>query len=82
LVGTGVHQCGQFVEGEDDVRADLVLDPDGHLRGEPVGGSVEVADEGDTVVVDVGQPLLALGDEIVGLLPVHVRHEHLAKPGT
>ena len=79
LVATGIHQRRQFVEGEDDVRADLVLDLHRHLGGEPVRGAVEVGDERHAVVVDMGQPLLALGDDVVGLHPVGVHREHLAK---
>ncbi len=32
LVSAGVDQGGQFVEGEDDVGPELMLDPDRHLR--------------------------------------------------
>ena len=41
-----------------------MLDPDGHLGGEPVGGAVEVADEGDAVVVDVGSFCLPLATRL------------------
>jgi hypothetical protein len=87
LVAPGVDQGGQLVEREDDVGADLVLDAHRH-RGEPVGGAVEMRGEGDAVVVDVRQPLFALGDDVVGLHPVDVHREHLAEtrparaPGT
>jgi hypothetical protein len=79
LVGAGVDQRGQFVEGEDDVGSELVLDPDRHLRGETVGGAVQMRDEGDAVVVDPGQALLSFGDEVIGLNPAGVFHEHLAE---
>ena len=81
LVAAGVHQGGQFVEREDDVGADLVLDPDRHLGGEPVGGPVQVRREGHAVVVDAGQPFLALGDDVVGLDALGVHREHLAETG-
>ena len=79
LVATGVDQRRQLVEREDDVRAELVLDPDRHLRGEPVGGAVQVRPEGDPVVVDVGEPFLALGDDVVGLNALGVHRQHLAE---
>ena len=81
LVAAGVHQRGQFVEREDDVRADLVLDPDRHLGREAVGGAVQVRREGDAVIVDAGQPLLALGDDVVGLDAFGVHRQHLAESG-
>ena len=81
LVAAGVDQRGQLVEGEDDVRAELVLDPDRHLGGEAVGGAVEMRAERDAVVVDVGQPLLALGDDVVGLDPLGVHRQHLLEAG-
>ena len=37
--------------------------------------------EGDAVVVDAGQPLLALGDDVVGLDALGVHREHLAEAG-
>ncbi len=77
LVATGVHQRGQFVEREDDVGAELMLDADRHLGGEPVGRSVQVRPERHAVVVDVGESLLALGDDVVGLHPRGVHREHL-----
>ncbi len=82
LVAAGVDQGGQLVEGEDDVRAELVLDPDRHLGGEPVGGTVEMRAERDAVVVDMGQPLLAFGDDVVGLDPSGVHRQYLLEPCT
>ncbi len=79
LVAAGVHQRGQFVEREDDVGADLVLDPNRHLGCEPVRRSVQVRREGDAVVVDAGQPLLALGDDVVRPDTFGVHREHLAE---
>ena len=37
--------------------------------------------ERHAVVVDVGQPLLAVGDDVVGLDPLGVHREHLPEPG-
>ena len=65
LVRAGVHQRGELVEGEDDVCAEAMLDADGHFGREPVFGSVQVTAEGDTVVVDFGQSLLAGCDDVV-----------------
>ena len=70
LVAAGVVQGGQLVEGEHDVRAEVVLDAHGHLGGEPVSVPGEVGLEPDAVVVDVGQALLAGGDGVVGALPL------------
>lgn len=80
LIGTGVHQGGQFVEGEDDVRAELMLNSDGHLRGEPVGRSVQVADESHPVVVDVGEFLFPVRHRGVGLGSVGSSISTLRKP--
>ena len=82
LVAAGVHQRGQLVEREDDVGAELMLDPDRHLGGEPVGRPVQVRAERHAVVVDVGQPFLALGDDVVGLDAVGVHRQHLLEAGT
>ena len=79
LVATGVHQRGQLVEREDDVRAELVLDPDRPLRGEAVGGAVQMRPEGHPVVVDVGESFLAFGDDVVGLHAFGVHRQHLAE---
>ena len=57
-----------------------MLDLDGDLGCEPVGRPVEVRDEGDTVIVDMRQALLSLRDDVVGLNPVDVLHQHLAEP--
>ena len=65
LVAAGVHQRGQLVEGEHDVRAELVLHLHRDLRREAVPVAVEVGLEPDAVVVDVGQPLLAGGHLVV-----------------
>ena len=77
LVAAGVHQRGQLVEREDDVGTELMLDADRHLGGEPVGRPVQVRPERHAVVVDVGQPFLALGDDVVGLHPRGVHRQHL-----
>ena len=81
LVDPGVHQGGALVEREDDVGAELVLDPHRDLRGEPVHRAVEVRLEGDPVVVDDGQPVLTGRDDVVRLHPVDVHREHLLEPG-
>ena len=87
LVAAGVHQRGQLVEGEDHVGAQLVLDLQRDLRGEAVRAAVQVRGEGDPVVVDPGEPALALGDHrVVGqagdvhgqhLLEAHAQAHHL-----
>ena len=76
LVATGVHQRGQLVEGEDHVRAELVLHLQRDLRGEAVRAAVQVRGEGDPVVVHPGQPALALGHHrVVGQAgDVHGQH--------
>ena len=79
LVAAGVDQGGQFVEREDDVGAELMLDTHRHLRGEPVARAVQVRGERHAVVVDAGQPVLALGDDVVGLDPLGVHREYLAE---
>ena len=43
-------------------------------------GPVEVRDEGNPVIVDVGQPLLALGDDVIGLHPAGILHQDLPEP--
>ena len=80
LVAAGVHQRGAFVEREDDVRAELVLDPHRDLRREPVHRTVQVRLERHPVVVDGGQPVLAGRDDVVGLHPVDVHRQHLLEP--
>ena len=77
LVAPGVHQGGELVEGEHDVGAQLVLDPHRHFGGEAVQVAVEVGAEGHPVVVDVGQPGLALGDDVVAGHPDGVHCQHL-----
>ena len=42
-----------FVEGHDDVRAEVLLDRDGLLRREAVHGPVYMALEGHAVVIDI-----------------------------
>ena len=51
-----------------------------NLGREPVGGSVQVRGERHAVVIHPGQPLLALGDDVVGLKALGVHREYLAKP--
>jgi hypothetical protein len=80
LVGAAVQQGGQLVEGEDDVGTQAVLDAHRHLGGEPVGRAVEVAAEGDAVVVDVGETVLVGGDDVGGL-GRGVHRQRLAEPG-
>ena len=81
LVVAGVHQGGEFVEGEHDVRAELVLDGHRDLRGEPEAAAVEVAEEGDAVLVDVRAPRLPLGDDVVAHEPLGVHRQHLLETG-
>jgi hypothetical protein len=82
LVAAGIDQRGQLIESEDDVRAELVLDPDRHLGREPVSRTVEMRPERDAVVVDMGEPLFALGDDVVGLDPLGVHREDFLEAGT
>ena len=82
LVPAGVEQGGQLVEREDDVGAEVVLDTDGHLGCEPVRRAVDVRGESDAVVIDVCKALFALGDQVVGLGPARVLHQHLAEART
>ena len=79
LVAAGVDQGGQLVEREDDVGAELMLDDDGHLGGEPVRRPVQVRPERHPVVVDHRQPLLTGRDDVVGLDPLGVHGQHLAE---
>src|SRR5690625_1040759 len=65
LVAAGVHQRGQLIEGEHDVCPQPVLDLHGDLRGEAVHVAVDEGAEGDAVVVDAREALLALGDRVV-----------------
>ena len=44
---------GALVEGHDDIGAQVLLDVDGFFGGEAVDRAVDVALEGDTVVVDL-----------------------------
>ena len=81
LIDPGVHQGGALVEGEDDVRTELVLDAHGDLRGEPVHRAVQVRLERHPVVVDLGQAALSGRDDVIGLHPVDVHREHLLESG-
>ena len=47
-----------------------------------MGRAVEMLAEGDAVVVDMGQPLLALGNDVVGLDPLSVHRQHFLEAGT
>ncbi len=51
-IGFAAVGGGAFVEGHDDVGAEVVLDFDSFLGSEVVGGAVDVGFEGDAVVVD------------------------------
>ncbi len=51
-IGFAAVGGGAFVEGHDDVGAEVVLDFDRFLGSEVVGGAVDVGFEGDAVVVD------------------------------
>ena len=81
LVLEGVHQGGEFVEGEDDVGAEPMLDADRDLGREPVCRAVEVAPEGDAVLVHLGQPVLAGCDDVVDRCGVRVHREGLLETG-
>ena len=79
LIVAGIHQGGEFIEGEHDVRAELVLNGHRDLRGKPETASVEVIEEGDAILVDVRAPLLSLGDDIVADESLGVHRQHLLK---
>ena len=61
--------------------AELVLNAHAHLGGEPVAVAVEVAGEGDSVVVHMCEPGLALGDHVVVGEADGVHGQHLLEPG-
>ena len=77
LIRTGVHQRGALVECEKDVRPELVLNLHRYLGREPMQGPVEVRGERDAVVVDLGEPALACGDNVVVFQPCGTHGEHL-----
>ena len=79
LVFAGVHQRGQLVEREDDVRAELVLDAHGKLRREPVRAAVDVAAEGHALLVDERVAFLAGGEDVVVLQAGDVHGQGFAK---
>src|SRR5699024_7420017 len=88
LVAAGVHQGGQLVEGEHDVRPQPVLDLHRDLGREAVHVAVDGGAEGDAVVGDVGQAFLALGAVVVfpgggacRLPAAELAREHLAEAG-
>ncbi|MNI98878.1 hypothetical protein D3C73_1578160 [compost metagenome] len=59
LIRARVLQRCELVEGEHDVRADLVLDPHGYFWRETMLGAIKVGFEPDAVLVYVGQAFLA-----------------------
>ena len=82
LIRTGIHQCGQLIEGEDDVRTQLVLNADGDLGREAVFVAVEVRAERHPVLVDMRQALFSLGDDVVGLQTGRIHRQHLLETHT
>src|SRR5690606_10293898 len=60
LVAAGVEKSGAFVEREDDVCAELMLNLHRNLGGEAVHVAVDERLERDTVFVDVCEPLFVL----------------------
>src|SRR5699024_4910725 len=82
LVAAGVDEGRQLVEGEHDIGADLVLDAHRDLRGEAVHRPVEVGFEGHPVVIDVRQPLLAHGHELIAALAGGLHRDDLLEPRT
>src|SRR5262249_42236749 len=74
LVAGGVLDA--LVEGHDHVRAELLLDGDGHLRGQAALAAVDVGAEGDPVLVQAAQvgqaeDLEAAGVGQDGAVPAH-----------
>ena len=65
LVGAGVIEGGQLVEGEHDVRTDLMLYLHGNFGGKAVYIAVDMGLEEDPVIVHVRHALLAGGNVIV-----------------
>ena len=81
LIGTGVEQGRELVEGHHDVGPQPVLDRHRDLRGEPVQVAVERAAEGDTTVVDHGLAV-PIGCDDVGLGELgDVHGKGLLEPG-
>ena len=64
LVGAGIHQRGELVEREHNVRAQLVLDLHRHLRREAVLAAVDDATEIHAVLVHHGHTLFLLLDDV------------------
>ena len=65
LVLPGIRQRGQLVEGEHDVRPQLVLDLHADLGGEAVLGAVDDAAEVHPVLVHDRHALLLLRDDLI-----------------
>ena len=77
LVGAGVHQRGEFIEREHDVRADFVLDAHRNLSGETMCVTIQRRLERHAVLIHPGHALLALGDDVVRLHAGHVHCQRL-----
>src|SRR3712207_5669372 len=54
-VSVVVQGRGAFIEGDDYIGPQLLLDPDRDLRGETMGGTVERGGESDPFIIDLGQ---------------------------
>ena len=65
LVKAGIQQGGELVEGEHDVRAELVLNLHGYFWGEAVLGAIDHAAEVHAFFVHVGPAVFATGADIV-----------------
>ena len=77
LVGAGVHQRGELIEREHDVRAELVLDAHRNLGGETMCVTIQRRLECHAVLVHPGHAFLALGDDVVRLHAGHVHRQRL-----
>ncbi len=82
LVGTGIQQGGELVEGEHDVRAEPMLDTHRNLGCEPMFRAVEMRAEGDAVIVDSGQALFARGDHVIASDVDRLHGQHLLEADT
>ncbi len=65
LVAAGIHQGGELVEREHDVRPELVLHLHRDFRSKPVPVTVQMRLEPDAVVVNMRQPLLARRNAVI-----------------
>ena len=77
LIGPRIHQRGQLVEREHDIRANFVLDAHRNLGREPVRVTVQRRFERHAVLVHPCHAFLAFGDDVVRLHAGYIHRQRL-----